>query len=183
MLTAVADGPSGRKRPLMMSALPPKADISSAFYDVRFVPTADMAPGVVLRKLSVVGRWQSVAAICERVSRAAIHQLQYGAWLVPDDFTDYHCELAGGTGSAVGRTGRWRLRSRIQNRRSAGKCVTPSLLQCNKPDRGTKLAIARPTLVAVSREIANGPWWAECVAPRATKISTGVGHPKFGEKS
>jgi hypothetical protein len=39
---------------------------------------------------SVVGRRQPVATVCERVSRAAIHQLQYEGRLVPDDFTHHH---------------------------------------------------------------------------------------------
>ena len=103
---------------------------------------------------SVVGRRQSAAAVREHVPRAAVHQLQYGARLVFDLIAAHHRELAGGTGSAMGRAGWWRRWPNIQNRRPASERRNPGLLQCNKSNRCTKLAVARRTLIPVSREVA-----------------------------
>ena len=72
---------------------------------------------------------QPAAAVSEHVPGAAIHQLQYGAWLVLDLIAAHHRELAGGTGSAVGRADWWRCLPNIQNRRPASERIHLRLLQ------------------------------------------------------
>src|SRR5215472_13477156 len=63
----------------------------------------------------------------------------------------------------------WRLWSGVQNKRSTHQRISPSLLQCNKSDRRTKLAIPRSTITAVPREIANGMGGVCWVAPKSEK--------------
>jgi opacity protein-like surface antigen len=109
--------------------------------------------GVLLNNQWSVGG--NAAAVREHVPRAAVHQLQYGTRLVFDLVAAHHRELAGGTGSAVGRAG-WRgCWPNIQNRRPASERIHRRLFQCNKSNQCAKLAVARRTLIPVSREVAS----------------------------
>jgi hypothetical protein len=70
------------KRLQSMSALPPKADISGAHWDVRFMPKADIAPSFdhVVRKCEHVGRNRDTECLgCLKIDgEGEARRLQYG---------------------------------------------------------------------------------------------------------
>src|SRR6185437_6821951 len=101
---------------------------------------------------SVVSWRQSVTSERERVSRAAICQLQHGA-RVPDKFTSYHRELAGSAGSAMDRASRRRFWPNIQNGRPASERKYSRLLQRRSSNRHAKLATASRIVSALPREV------------------------------